>query len=320
MHPLFLLYKGSQNSMSLANTDLNLFKIFDVIYREANITKAAQALGITQPAVSNALSRMRQLFNDELFIRTSKGMKPTPLAQNIYPSVRSALKLLRTSVDEGRSFDPTSETTFNLCVNTVSQLVILPDIIPELSFNFSNIKLITHSIQTTDLIKALNCGTIDVAVEHGINMPAHIKRKALFDDDYVCVVRKDHPRIKQQLTLKQFESEQHLLLVEQQGGYNPLEIALAEQNIKQDIIFTGNNYITMPPVLIAADAIMTVERTLAQSLHNHLGIQILEAPFKVPKRTTFLYWHENAESSEANQWLRETIINAVKNSRIITAQ
>lgn len=298
--------------MSLSNTDLNLFKIFDIIYRESNITKAAQVLGITQPAVSNALSRLRLLFNDELFIRTHKGMKPTPLAQNIYPSIRNALKLLRTSVDEGQAFDPANETTFNLYVNTVAQLVILPFIIPEFSLRYSNIKLATHSIQCNELIKALNCGTVDVVVEHGLNTPEHIKRIALFEDDYVCVVRKDHPRIKHQLTRKQFESENHLLLIEQQSANNPLEIALAEQNIKQNVVFTGNNYVTMPPVLVAADAIMTVERTLAQSLHQHLGIQILEAPFKVPKRTTFLYWHENAESSEANRWLRDAISLAVK--------
>lgn len=298
--------------MSLSNTDLNLFKIFDVIYRESNITKAAQVLGITQPAVSNALSRLRQLFNDELFIRTHKGMKPTPLAQNIYPSIRSALKLLRTSIDEGQAFDPASETTFNLYINTVAQLVILPILVPEFSLHYANIKLITHAMQSSDLIKALNCGTLDIAIEHGLNTPEHIKRIALFDDDYVCVVRKDHPRIKHQLSRKQFESEKHLLLIEQQSEHNPLEIALAEQNIKQNVVFIGNNFVTMPPVLVASDAIMTVERTVAQSLRHHLGMQILEAPFKVPKRTTFLYWHDNAESSEANRWLRETIIAAVK--------
>ncbi len=297
--------------MSLSNTDLNLFKIFDVIYRESNITKAAQVLGITQPAVSNALSRLRQLFNDELFIRTHKGMKPTPLAQNIYPSIRNALKLLRTSIDEGRAFDPATETTFNLYINTVAQLVLFPILIPELSHHYANIKLISHAMQSSDLVKALNCGTLDIVIEHGLNTPEHIKRIALFDDDYVCVVRKDHPRIKHEISRKQFESEKHLLLLEQ-PGHNPLEIALAEQNIKQTVVFIGNNFVTMPPVLVASDAIMTVERTVAQSLRHHLGMQILEAPFKVPKRSTFLYWHENAESSEANRWLRQIIIAAVK--------
>ena len=120
--------------MNLSDKDLNLFVVFDVIYTERNLTKAGEVLGITQPAVSNALSRLRKNFNDELFVRTSKGMLPTPVAQNMVKDIRQALDLIRNSISESESFNPkTAQITFRISIGDTSEYRLLPELIKNIS-------------------------------------------------------------------------------------------------------------------------------------------------------------------------------------------
>lgn len=309
--------------MNTSNMDLNLFKVFNVIYLEGSITKAAETLGITQPAVSNSLSRLRLLFDDELFTRTNRGMRPTPLAQNIHPSIASALKLLRSSVNEGDVFQPTTtNATFNLCMNAAAQVSIMPQLISQLQSDAPNVKISTQTIICSDLIKVLSSKTIDLAVNYGIPSPDYIKRELLLNDDYVCIVRKGHPRIKDNLSLKQFESEQHLLLAEETQEGSNLRTALAENNITQNTIFTGNEYVALPAMIVSSNTIMTVPRTFANTVRNHLDILIFEPPFSIASRKTFLYWHENTNNSAANKWMRNQIIQTAKrkNEKLVVNQ
>ena len=303
--------------MNISNVDLNLFKIFDIIYREGSITKAAEILGITQPAVSNSLSRLRMLFDDELFTRTNRGMKPTSLSQNIYPGITSALKLLRTSVNEGDLFQPfSSHTNFNLCMNAIAQVTIMPELVSQLESSAPHIKLCTQTVLPHDLVKSLSNETIDIAVGHAISSPVYIKRELLFDDDYVCIVRKGHPRIKTGISLKQFETERHLLLSEEVDENSNLQLALAENNITQNTIFTGNEHLALPAILMVNDALLTITRCLADALENYLDIIILKPPFDIPCKKTFLYWHENEDENGASKWLRDQIIRIAKDEKI----
>ncbi|MBV1873097.1 MAG: LysR family transcriptional regulator [Gammaproteobacteria bacterium] len=302
--------------MNISNIDLNLFKIFDIIYREGSITKTAEIMGITQPAVSNSLSRLRAIFDDELFSRTNRGMKPTLLAQNIYPGVTSALKLLRNTVNEGDLFQPyTSNTTFNIRMNPVAQVSIMPDLVAQLQLSAPNIKLHTHTVLSYDLVKSLSNETIDIAVANTLSSPDYIKRELLFNDNYVCIARKGHPRITDTLSLKQYTSEKHLLLAEEVDKNSNLQVALAENNITQNTIFIGNEHVALPPILMSTDAIMTVTRTQANTLKNYLDILILKTPFDISCKKTFLYWHENESETGANKWLREQIINIARQNR-----
>lgn len=302
--------------MNTSNMDLNLFKVFNVIYLESSITKAAETLGITQPAVSNSLSRLRVLFDDELFTRTNRGMRPTPLAQNIHPSIASALKMLRSSVNEGDVFRPaTSNATFNVFMNATAQVSVMPQLISQLQSEAPHIKLAAQSIFYSDIVKALNSETVSLAVDYAIPSPDYIKRELLLNDDYVCIVRKDHPRIKDKLSLKQFESEQHLLLTEEVPESSNLRTALAENNITQNTIFTGNEHVALPAIIVTSNTIMTVTRTFANAVSNYLDISILEPPFSIASRKTFLYWHENTSDSAANKWLRDQILTIAKRQK-----
>ena len=153
--------------MNLKETDLNLFIAFDVIYTEKNLTKAGQVLGITQPAVSNALSRLRDLFGDELFIRTSKGMIPTPVANNIIKDVRSALNLIKNTISETEKFDPsTAEMTFKISIGDSSEYRLLPLLIKELAEVAPKIKVETYLTPRKDAPIELSSGTIDLVLIH----------------------------------------------------------------------------------------------------------------------------------------------------------
>jgi len=290
---------------------------FYVVATEGSITKAAETLGITQPAVSNSLSRLRALFDDELFTRTNKGMRPTSLAQNIQPSVVSALQLLRSSVNEGDAFQPeTSNATFNVSMNAVAQVSIMPKLILRLQSGTANIKLSTQTVFCRDLVKALSSEAVSLVVNYAVPTPAYIKRELLFNDDYVCIVRAGHPRIKDKLTLKTFEAEKHLLLSEETQESSNLRAALAENNITQQTVFTGNEYVALPAILMTSDAIMTVTRTLANAIKNYLDILVLKPPFDIPSKKTFLYWHENEDQTGANKWLRDQIFQIAKPQKL----
>ncbi len=152
--------------MNLKETDLNLFIAFDVIYTEKNLTKAGQVLGITQPAVSNALSRLRELFDDELFIRTSKGMIPTPVANQIIKDVRSALSLIQNTISESEKFDPyTAEVTFKVSIGDTSEYRLLPLLIKELAMVAPKIKVETYLTPRKDAVRELASGSIDFSID-----------------------------------------------------------------------------------------------------------------------------------------------------------
>ena len=180
--------------MNLSKVDLNLFIVFDAIYTEANLTRAGQIVGITQPAVSNALARLRETFNDPLFVRTAQGMVPTPMAQNIITPVRNALQLLRVSVQESRSFNPEQATkTYRISMTDLSEAVILPHLAARIRRLAPNVNIDSFLTRRRETTKELAAGRLDFAIDAPLNTDTQVRHVKLFEDRYVCVMRKGHP-------------------------------------------------------------------------------------------------------------------------------
>jgi len=288
--------------MKLTNIDLNLFLVFDSIYTNRSLTKAAQVLCITQPAVSNALKRLRNALNDPLFIRTPEGMTPTPFAKNTITDVRQALQLLTVSVQEGENFDPfQSKRQINCSMHDLSELLFLPKIIQQLQYNAPNIKVNSYYIPREDVAKELAAGTLDFAIDVPFITNKNLIHQPLSYDTYVVALCKDHPVISNTLTFEQYLSHKHLHVSNRRMGIGSIDIALNNLGHQRTIGLKVKHYTVASQFIEKSNLLWTIPKSLA----DKLNLNCLPLPFEVPPLESHLFWHENSDKDKANLWLRK---------------
>ena len=293
--------------MNLNKVDLNLFIVFDAIYTEANLTRAGQIVGITQPAVSNALARLRETFNDPLFVRTAQGMVPTPMAQNIITPVRNALQLLRVSVQESRSFVPEQATkTYRISMTDLTEAVILPHLASRIRRSAPNINIDSFLIKRRETTKELAAGRLDFAIDAPLNTDTQVRHVKLFEDRHVCVMRKGHPLAKKdKITLDDYLAQSHIHISSRRNGLGHVDLALGKMGIQRRVVMRSQHYQMAPLVLESTDLIMTVHERFAQRHNLHWTTLPID---DVPAIETHLFWHESTDQDPANRWMREQII------------
>lgn len=293
--------------MRLDQIDLNLFIVFDVIYREANLTKAAEVLCITQPAVSNALARLRKTFDDPLFERKSDGMKPTPLAQRLIPAVREALWSLNNGIAETESFNPlTVRQLLRISLNDLASALILPSLLPLLREQAPGVVLETQAINQNEMINDLSSGRLSFSIDTAILIDPLLYHKPLLRDDFVCAVRKNHPVIDQQFSLERYLSLDHIHTSSRADEIAEIDLALNRVGEKRKIKAHLHNYLAAPQLLTDTDLALTIPRSLAESF----DLAILELPLTVAAMEIHLYWHKSRQADPGHQWLRKTILAA----------
>jgi Transcriptional regulator len=188
--------------MKLNNLDLNLLVVFNAIYTEGSLTKAGEIVGITQPAVSSALSKLREYFDDQLFIRVGQGVKPTAKTENIIIHVRDALSILQKSIERPESFDPAvSSRTFRLSLNDVSEGRVLPILMTKIRKVAPNVKVSSYYTMREDLLHSLAANEVNFAVDPFPPSETDIKKEIIFEDEFVCGFRKDHPLASSKICL-----------------------------------------------------------------------------------------------------------------------
>lgn len=293
--------------MNLSKVDLNLFIVFDAIYTEANLTRAGQIVGITQPAVSNALARLRDTFNDPLFVRTAQGMVPTPMAQNIITPVRQALQLLRVSVQESRSFNPSeANKTYRISMTDLTEAVILPHLAARIRRQAPNINVDSFLTRRRETTKELAAGRLDFAIDAPLNTDPQVRHVRLFEDRYVCIMRKGHPLAsKERITLDDYLAQSHIHISSRRNGLGHVDLALGKMGIQRRVMLRSQHYQMAPLVLESTDMVMTVNERFARR-HN---LHWVELPIDdIPPIQTHLFWHESTDQDPANRWMREQII------------
>jgi len=292
--------------MNLNKVDLNLFIVFDAIYTEANLTRAGQIVGITQPAVSNALSRLRETFNDPLFVRTAQGMVPTPMAQNIIGPVRNALQLLRVSVQESRIFNPLqANKTFRISMTDLIEAVILPPLFQRLRRQAPAVQIESFLAKRRETTKELAAGRIDFAVDAPLNTDPQVRHVKLLEDRYVCAMRKGHPLAKDKISLDDYLSLTHIHISSRRSGLGLVDLALGKMGIQRKIALRSQHYLMASQVMQQTDMAMTVPESFA---HRH-DLHAVDLPVNdVPAQETHLYWHESTDQDPANRWMREQLI------------
>lgn len=291
--------------MRLNQTDLNLFVAFEVIYSERNLTRAAEILCLSQPAVSNALARLRRTFDDPLFIRTNKGMVPTPVADNVIGRVREALSLISNSLTEGAVFQPeVADKTFRINMSDLSAAMILPSLEKTLPYEAPGLRLESYQIPRHDLVRELATGSMDMAVDAPLLNDPQLCHRPLIKQRYVCMVRRGHPLENKELTLEDYLSFGHIHVSSRRRGQGHVDLALLALGHQRHIQLRLQHYMVAPTVVLQSDLLLTAPLGLALQ-HE---AQIFELPFALTELELHLYWHKSRDADQANRWLRERIV------------
>jgi DNA-binding transcriptional LysR family regulator len=293
--------------MNLNNTDLNLFIAFDVIYTERNLTKAGEVLGITQPAVSNALSRLRETFDDELFTRTSKGMVPTAVAQNIIEDVRTALSLFRNTLSDAETFHPESaRTTFKISAGDLSEFRLLPSLIQSLVKFAPEIDIESYLTPRKNTPRELAAGNIDFSIDPPIHSDASLRHQKIFEDNYVLIVRKGHPITKKKkITMDDYLELSHVHISNRRTGLGHIDMALYRLGVTRRIALRAQHFLVAPFVIENSDLALTSTKSFLSSK----SLETIKLPFIVDPVVLHLYWHETKDTDPGNIWMRELILN-----------
>jgi len=295
------------NLMNLNSIDLNLFVAFDVIYSERNLTRASEVLSITQPAVSNTLARLRSAFGDKLFVRTGNSMVPTPVAQSLIGPVRQALRQLRTSIDQLKSFDPaTSEKIFSISLGDAAATILMPELAAVVRRLAPRVRITCSQVDRREIASELASGDLDLALDIPELSKPDLNGIDILRDRYACVLRKGHPFAKRAMTLDDYLALDHVMVSSRRRGRGLIDIALARIGRQIEATMRVAHFQSALHVVMESDMAVTVPLSLAVRYE----VVRKKLPFDVPPLRTVLYWHRNAEHDPANVWMRKQIIEA----------
>lgn len=304
--------------MSFLTLDLNLLRVFDAVMTEQNLTRAANRLAMTQPAVSNAVKRLRDALGDELLIRTAHGVKPTARAESLWPAVRRALAELEEAVAP-RTFElAKANATFRMAMADATAGLLLPPLVRLIENEAPGIDIRMVPLTTREPRPMLLRGDIDLAIGFFPGVVAQlqgstetpVRHERLYAGQYVCVMRKGHPMADKELTLDRYCDANHLLVSFSGRARGLVDDALVALNRERRILLTVNQFFTAGKVVAASDLIMVIPRHLidATGMSNEL-IQ-KELPFTLPEVHIDMLWHERDARSPGHRWLREQLRNS----------
>ena len=294
------------NEIDLTGADLNLLHVFNCIYREGSLTRAGLRLGRTQSAVSHSLERLRGMFNDTLFVRTSEGMRPTSRADELAPPVAEALRAIRAVLQEPEEFSPDRlERVFRLSMSDYSEAIVLPLLIETLHHLAPDVQIEVLSTAAFQPQHALEGGHIDLLIGNQ-DVGAGAFRQELFVDAFVCVVSAIHPTIRSRMTLKQYTDQAHVLFAPQGRGDRLLDEALRKERIERRVALRVPNLHSIPPILSKTPYIVTMPRKFAAMLERD-DLRLLKPPVDLPDLQVMQYWHRAVHEDPAHQWLRRLV-------------
>ncbi|MGD8430170.1 MAG: LysR family transcriptional regulator [Ectothiorhodospiraceae bacterium] len=294
--------------MHLKDVDLNLLAAFEAILTERSITRAADRLGMSQPALSHALNRMRKLLNDPLFVRGARGMAPTPRARQLAVPIREALTLIRNTLSEQWLFDyANAERTFRLAMSDYGDSVVLPALLAHLQQVAPSVRIEVEPTIPGALAGALRAGDLDLAIGSLDFLERDFRSEPLLRERFVCVVRPDHPQVRGALTPRLFASLPHVEVTHSRRIGPPLDELLSAEGLQRTIAAAVPSFLSVPVIVAATDLIGILPWRVAQSFGTVLGLRLLDPPLPLGEAHVGQFWHTGADSDPAHQWLRRSV-------------
>ncbi|MES2416069.1 MAG: LysR family transcriptional regulator [Pseudomonadota bacterium] len=296
--------------MELRDVDLNLLVVFNQLLTEQNVTRVADNLRLSQPAVSNALGRLRKIFGDELFLRTSTGMKPTPFAIQMGESVSTALGVIHGAINFKTSFEPkTSERRFSIGMTDIGEIYFLPLLMKEIRRLAPSVTVTTVRNTATNLRDELEAGRIDLAIGLLPQLKGGFFQRRLFLQNYVCLLREGHKLDKPKISLAEFFAADHAVIVSAGTGHGKVDSIIDSNGLQRRIVLTVPHFVAVGHILQSSDMLTTVPERLATSMVKPFNLKYVAHPVKLPQIAINLFWHAKYNKDPANQWLRTLVFD-----------
>lgn len=295
--------------MKLNALDLNLLLVFDAILRTGSVTQAGEEVGLSQPSMSNALTRLRDYFNDQLFVRTQGSMQPTPFALRLSGPVQEALQQLRSALEDKRHFDARSSSrAFRICMTEVAQRVFLPRLVSLFRVEAPGVQIATVDLTPNQTETALGSGEIDLAVGYFSDFGPSFYAQRIFQEHYVVMARRGHPAMQNGLTMEAYLNALHIVYLPAAASHHTLETMLdrefAQLGVKRRVGLRVAHSMGLPTIVASTDLILTIPSRLGQAFIDQADVQLCELPVSIPFIDIKQYWHARFHQDPAVQWLR----------------
>jgi DNA-binding transcriptional LysR family regulator len=303
--------------MDISQLDLNLLKVLDALLKKRHVTQAGISIGLSQPAMSYALAKLRKLFEDPLFVRTGHGMEPTPRAQTLSEPISRMLELVQNEILPMPEFDPAaSSRTFVVCMSDIGEMVFLPRLLEHLDAHAPHVSIKTVALSTPELEAALGSGEVDLAVGYLSGLEgATLHRKALYRHSFVCIAREDHPTIGDTLTMEQYLAASHAVVRPEGRSQDILQRAHERLGISVNVRFSLPRFMGVPFVVAESNTIAAVPLAVGRRFAEFANIKLLPLPFPAPRYDFHLYWHSRFHQEPANRWMRDVMSELIKGSQ-----
>jgi DNA-binding transcriptional LysR family regulator len=306
--------------VNISGIDLNLLVAFDALMEHKNVTRAARAVNLSQPAMSNALARLRDLFSDELLVRSPAGMRPTPRALEAHEAVQHVLAAIDGVFDTSNRFDPAKDArTFRVAIAEDPSLFLLPTLARRIAASAPRIELDVVSTSILPGVELVQAGEVEACVAMTPkNLPKELRFAPVFRERLVAVVRRDHPLVKSakgdgKIPLKDFLAHPHVTLRPSNNAPRRVDDALAKIGKERKIAVIVPHFMVLLYLLPGTDMIACVAEKLARRVAPSLGLVLLEMPVRVPAYDVCLVWHRRFDQDRGHMWLRDTIISEGRN-------
>ncbi|MBB3971847.1 LysR family transcriptional regulator [Hansschlegelia beijingensis] len=288
--------------------DLNLLPIFVALMEERSVTRAADRLGMTQPALSNALSRLRVMMQDQLFTRERYGVQPTPIALELAPVIAEALARLDDAVLGQQDFDPANaERLFAIAPNGYVEFAIVPAIIARLGRDAPGVKLRLIPYGNDLVETGVSSGATALALGRIVDPPDNLVVTHLLDDGLACVVRTDHPEIGDRISREQFERLKHINVVPPGRMRAGLFQALSQQQLRRDVAISVTNFFAVVEMIAVTDYCATLPKLICRRVAHDRRLKVLPAPVDLGTFPVEMAWHVRYRHDAAHRWLRSLI-------------
>ncbi|MET3919013.1 DNA-binding transcriptional LysR family regulator [Variovorax sp. OAS795] len=298
--------------MNINSIDLNLFLVFQAIYATRSVTLAGERLGMTQSAVSNALKRMRERFNDALFVRSADGMVPTPVAERLIAPIEEGIACLVQAIDQGRTFEPgTSSRIFRLAVNDIGQLVMMPELLSVARGIAPGVRFETVDVSMADARQRMLHGQIDIALGSWEAMGPSFYQQRLFDETFVVLMSKASPLgARERIELDDYLAAEHIAYRPQGTTDSQLQQTLERAGAldRRRVVLTAAHSLGLASIVATSGLLLTAPARLAHAMvATRADLRSVDAPFEVTPFEIRQQWHERFHQDSGNRWLRELI-------------
>lgn len=298
--------------MNINSIDLNLFLVFQAIYATRSVTLAGDRLGMTQSAVSNALKRMRERFNDALFVRSADGMVPTPVAERLIAPIEEGIACLVQAVDQGRTFEPeTSSRIFRIAVNDIGQLVMVPELLSVARGIAPGVRFETVDVSVAEARQRMLHGQIDVALGSWEAMGPSFYQQRLFDETFVVLMSKASPLgTRERIELDDYLAAEHIAYRPQGTTDSQLQQTLDRAGAldRRRVVLTAAHSLGLTSIVATSGLLLTAPARLAKAMvASRADLHSVDAPFEVRPFEIRQQWHERFHQDSGNRWLRELI-------------